>query len=600
MPVAASRTIIHRHNGTAFIRKGQKMEPNSGTSIEAIDESSLKIGAQIIVDTLLEQGVETMFGYPGGVVLPLFDRLYDAPIRFITPRHEQGGCHMADGYARASGKVGVVVATSGPGACNLTTGLATAMMDSVPIVALTGQVRTELIGNDAFQEADTTGITRPITKYNCIVKRVEDLARTIREAFYIASTGRPGPVVVDLPVDVQVAKCRHDGSKQMDLPGYRVRTKGNARQISIAAAAINSSEQPVLYVGGGIITANAAEELRQLAEKAHLPVTTTLLGLGSFDQRKPESLDMLGMHGAAYANYAVQECDLLIAVGARFDDRVTAKLKTFASNAKIIHIDIDPASISKNVRVDIPVVGDAKLILADLLEQVEFRERKPWFKKIADWKKKYPFRYDQQAATIKPQYVIEELCRQTASEATITTGVGQNQMWTAQFYRFIKPRQLISSGGLGTMGFGLPAAIGAQVAMPDATVIDIDGDSSFNMTMTELATAVQYNLPIKVCILNNGYMGMVRQWQELFYNKRYSHSFLTNPDYATVARAIGAVGITVDKKADVPGAIKEMLAQKQPCVVDFKIEREENVWPMVPAGKSLDEMDGLDMLETLA
>jgi len=600
MPVAASRTIIHRHNGIAFIRKGQKMEPNSGTSIEAIDGSSLKIGAQIIVDTLLEQGVETMFGYPGGVVLPLFDRLYDAPIRFINPRHEQGGCHMADGYARASGKVGVVVATSGPGACNLTTGLATAMMDSVPIVALTGQVRTELIGNDAFQEADTTGITRPITKYNCIVKRVEDLARIIREAFYIASTGRPGPVVVDLPVDVQVAKCRHDGSKEMDLPGYRVRTKGNARQISIAAAAINSSERPVLYVGGGVISANASEELRQLAEKAHLPVTTTLLGLGSFDQRKPQSLDMLGMHGSAYANYAVQECDLLIAVGARFDDRVTAKLKTFAPNAKIIHIDIDPASISKNVRVDIPVVGDAKLILAELLEQVEFRERKQWFKKIADWKKKYPFSYDRQAATIKPQYVIEELCRQTASDAIIATGVGQNQMWTAQFYRFITARQLISSGGLGTMGFGLPAAIGAQVAKPNATVIDIDGDSSFNMTMTELATAVQYNLPIKVCILNNGYMGMVRQWQELFYNKRYSHSFLSNPDYATVARAIGAVGLTVDKKAAVSGAIKEMLAQKQPCVVDFKIEREENVWPMVPAGKSLDEMDGLDMLESLA
>jgi len=599
MPVAARKTIIYRHNGIAFIRKGQKMEPKSGTSAEAIDESSLKTGAQIIVDALLEHGVDTMFGYPGGVVLPLFDRLYDAPIRFINPRHEQGGCHMADGYARASGKVGVMVATSGPGACNLTTGLATAMMDSVPIVALTGQVRTELIGNDAFQEADTTGITRPITKYNCIVKRVEDLARTIREAFYIASTGRPGPVVVDLPVDVQVAKCAGSGQAEMDLPGYRVRTKGNARQISLAAAAINNSERPVLYVGGGVISANASEELRQLAEKAHLPVTTTLLGLGSFDQRKSESLDMLGMHGAAYANYAVQECDLLIAVGARFDDRVTGKLKTFAPNAKIIHIDIDPASISKNVRVDIPVVGDAKLILAELLEQVEFRERKQWFKKIADWKKKYPFSYDRQANSVKPQYVIEELCRQTESQAIIATGVGQNQMWTAQFYRFIKPRQLISSGGLGTMGFGLPAAIGAQVAKPDATVIDVDGDSSFNMTMTELATAVQYNLPIKVCILNNGYMGMVRQWQELFYNRRYSHSFLSNPDYATVAKAIGAVGITVDKKADVPSAVKEMLAQKQPCVVDFKIEREENVWPMVPAGKSLDEMDGLDILERL-
>lgn len=576
------------------------MKSQSRPSARAASQPSLTTGAQIIVDTLIEQGVDTMFGYPGGVVLPLFDRLYDAPIRFINPRHEQGGCHMADGYARASGKVGVVVATSGPGACNLTTGLATAMMDSVPLVALTGQVRTELIGNDAFQEADTTGITRPITKYNCIVKRVEDLARTIREAFFIASTGRPGPVLIDLPVDVQVAKYGPNGSAEMDLPGYRVRTKGNARQISMAARTINDSERPVLYVGGGVIGANACEELRQLAEKAHVPVTMTLLGLGSFDQRKPESLDMLGMHGAAYANYAVQECDLLIAIGARFDDRVTGKLKAFAPNAKIIHIDIDPSSISKNVHVDIPVVGDAKLILPELTREVEFRERKTWFKKIAEWKQKYPFRYDQQAGTIKPQFIIEELCRQTASEAIVATGVGQNQMWAAQFYRFIKPRQLISSGGLGTMGYGLPAAIGAQVARPDATVIDVDGDSSFNMTMTELATAVQYSLPIKVCILNNGYMGMVRQWQELFYSRRYSKSSLANPDYATVARAMGAVGITADRKADVPKAIQEMLQQKQPCVVDFRIEPEENVWPMVAAGKSLNEMDGLDILESLA
>jgi len=575
------------------------MKSKSGASVKPVGESSLKTGAQIIVDTLLEEGVDTMFCYPGGVVLPLFDRLYDAPVRFINPRHEQGGCHMADAYARTSGKVGVVVVTSGPGACNLTTGLATAMMDSVPIVALTGQVRTELIGNDAFQEADTTGITRPVTKYNCIVKKVEDLARTIREGFYIASTGRPGPVVIDIPVDIEVAKCTVNGPVEMNLPGYRIRTKGNTKQISTAARAINNSERPVLYVGGGVISANASEELRALAEKAHLPVTTTLLGLGSFDQRKPESLDMLGMHGSAYANYAVQECDLLIAVGARFDDRVTGKLKTFAPHAKVIHIDIDPSSISKNVHVDIPVVGDARLILAELTREVEFRERKQWFKKIADWKKKYPFSYDRQATTVKPQCVVEELCRQTKSEAIITTGVGQNQMWAAQFYRYIKPRQLVSSGGLGTMGFGLPAAIGAQVAKPDATVIDIDGDHSFNMTMTELATAVQYNLPIKVCILNNGYMGMVRQWQELFYNKRYSNSSLSNPDYATVAQAIGAVGITVDRKEDVSKAIKKMLAQKKPCVVDFRIDREENVWPMVPAGKSLNEMDGLDILERL-
>jgi acetolactate synthase-1/2/3 large subunit len=558
-----------------------------------------KTGAQIIVDTLIEEGVDTMFGYTGGVVLPLFDRLYDAPINFIVPRHEQGGCHMADAYARVSGKVGVVLATSGPGACNLVTGLATANMDSIPLVALTGQVRTELIGNDAFQEADTTGITRPVTKYNCIVKDVKDLARTIHEAFHIASTGRKGPVLIDLPVDVTVSKYKADGPSEMDLPGYRVRTKGHARQITMAANAINKSKQPVLYVGGGVISANASEELRALAEKANLPVTMTLLGLGSYDQTMPASLDMLGMHGSAYANYAVQECDLLIAVGARFDDRVTGKIATFAPNAKIIHIDIDPTSISKNVRVDIPVVGDAGEILKELAKEVERHERKKWFDKIAEWKKKHPFRYDRDSGTIKPQYVIEEICRQTKNKAIVTTGVGQNQMWAAQFYRFIKPRQFISSGGLGTMGFGLPAAIGAQIADPKATVVDIDGDHSFNMTMTELSTAVEHQLPIKVAILNNGFMGMPRQWQELFYGKRYAMSSLANPDYATVAGALGAVGITVDKKPDVPKAVEEMLDQKRPCVVDFKVDREENVWPMVPAGKSLDEMDGLDILERL-
>jgi acetolactate synthase-1/2/3 large subunit len=571
------------------------------TSAPAVEAAAMvKTGAQIVVDTLVDLGVETMFGYTGGVVLPLFDRLYDAPIRFIIPRHEQGGCHMADAYARASGKVGVVIATSGPGACNLTTGLGTAMMDSIPLVAITGQVRTDLIGNDAFQEADTTGITRPVTKYNSIVKDIKDLERTVREAFYIASTGRPGPVLVDLPVDISVGKCPCNGKAEIDLPGYKIRTKGHARQISMAAEAINKAEKPVLYVGGGVIIANAAAELRALVEKAHLPVAMTLLGLGSFDQRRPESLDMLGMHGSAYANYAVQECDLLVAIGARFDDRVTGKVATFAPHAKIVHIDIDPASISKNVQVDIPVVGDARHILVELTKEVEYRERADWFTKIAGWKKKLPFRYDKKAKTIKPQYVIDEICRQTKHDAVITTGVGQNQMWTAQFYKFIAPRQFISSGGLGTMGFGLPAAIGAQIARPDATVIDIDGDHSFNMTMTELATAVQYELPIKVCILNNGYMGMVRQWQELFYNRRYSCSYLKNPNYADVARALGAVGITVDKKEDVPKAVTQMLAEKRPCVVDWHVEPEENVWPMVPAGKSLNDMDGLTILESLA
>lgn len=576
------------------------MKSDSTQSADSAEKFPIVNGAEIAVQSLIDQGVDTMFGYPGGVILPFFDRLYDAPIKFIIPRHEQGGCHMADGYARASGKVGVIVTTSGPGACNIVTGLGTAMMDSIPLVAITGQVRTELIGNDAFQEADTTGITRPVSKYNCIVKDIKDLARTIKEAFYIASTGRPGPVVVDLPVDVQVAKASYDPKVEMKLPGYRPKLKGHSRQIAMAAEAINKSEKPVLYVGGGIIIANASEELRAVAKKAHIPVTMTLLGLGSYDQNDPESLDMLGMHGTAFANYAVQECDLLIAVGARFDDRVTGKVKTFAPHAKVIHIDIDPASIAKNVRADIPVVGDAKYILAELVKLVEHRERKEWFARIAQWKRKYPLGYDRKSTNIKPQYVIEQICELTGGDAIITTGVGQNQMWTAQFYRFRRPRQLISSGGLGTMGFGLPAAIGAQIARPDATVVDIDGDHSFNMTMTELRTAVEYELPIKVCIINNGYMGMVRQWQQLFYNHRYSKSYLANPEYAKVAEALGAVGITVDKKADVPKAIKKALGEKRPCVIDFKVEREENVWPMVAAGKSLNEMDGLDLLESMA
>ncbi|NLK40473.1 MAG: biosynthetic-type acetolactate synthase large subunit [Planctomycetes bacterium] len=556
-----------------------------------------KPGSQVMVDMLLEQGVDTMFGYLGGVVLPFFDKLYDAPINFIIPRHEQGGCHMADAYARATGKVGVVVATSGPGATNLTTGLATAMMDSIPLVAITGQVRTDLIGNDAFQEADTTGITRPITKHNVIIKDPAELARAFREAFYIAQTGRPGPVLIDVPVNMQVARCPVPPKSEITLPGYKIRTQGHSRQITNATQAINESQRPVLYVGGGVIISGASDALRQLAQKANIPVTMTLMGLGAYDQTRPESLDMLGMHGAAYANYAVQKCDLLISVGARFDDRVTGSLETFAPHAKIIHIDLDPSSISKNVTVDIPVVGDARQVLEAMVELVEYRPRKEWFEQIAEWKAKYPFRYDRNADVIKPQYVIEELYRQTNGDALICTGVGQHQMWTAQFYKFKRPRQLITSGGLGTMGFGLPASIGAKLGCPDQTVIDIDGDSSFNMTMNELGTAVMYNLPIKVCLLNNGFMGMVRQWQQLFYGRRYAHSSLKNPDFVRLAEAFGAVGLCVDKKEQVPEAIEKMLKETRPIVVDFHVDPEENVWPMVPTGKSLHEMDGLDIFE---
>jgi len=550
-------------------------------------------GAQAFVDTLLQEGVEVMFGYSGGAILPFFDRLYDAPIRFVLSRHEQGAGHMADGYARATGKVGVCVATSGPGATNLTTALATAYMDSIPVVAFTGQVPTSAIGNDAFQEADVTGVTRPVTKHNVLVSRASDLPRIVKEAFYIARTGRPGPVLVDLPKDVQVAQLEVPENVEMDLPGYRPRVHGHARQIRLAADHINRAERPVLYVGGGVVLAEASDEVRQLARKGNIPVTTTLLGLGAFDEVGDAdlALHMLGMHGSVYANYAVQNCDVLIAVGARFDDRVTGRIETFAPHATIIHIDVDPASISKSVDVDVPVVGDAKKIVSELLGEIERRERSEWFARIDAWRKQYPFSYDSKGTNIKPQYVIEEVCRQTESQAIIATGVGQHQMWAAQYYRWRFARQMITSGGLGTMGFGLPAAIGAQVGQPDRTVVDIDGDGSFTMTLPELATAVEQDLPVKVVILNNSFQGMVRQWQELFFNKRYSATRMQNPDFARLADAFGAKGLRITEKADVPDGVRELLETEGCVVADFHVEPEENVYPMVTVGKSLDEME---------
>ncbi len=547
-----------------------------------------RTGAQILVDMLLKKGVEYVFGIPGGAVLPLFDTLYDSPIKFILTRHEQAAGHAADGYARATGKVGVCMVTSGPGATNLTTAIATAFMDSVPMVAITGQVRRKYIGSDAFQEADVTGITRPITKHNYLVKDIKELPSAINEAFYIASTGRCGPVVIDVPVDITTETWSGTITEEVELPGYKPRYQGNPRQIKLAADAINLSQKPVIYAGGGIIYSDCHKELLELAEKGNLPVTTTLMGMGGFPGGHELFLGMLGMHGTLYANHAITECDLLIAIGARFDDRVTGKLDEFAPHAKIIHIDIDPASISKNIKVDIPVVGDARNILTELTPLIQPAKRKEWLERINEWKKKYPLTYNTSGALPKPQYILEQICELTKEDAVIATDVGQHQMWTAQYFTFRRPRTLITSGGLGTMGFGFPAAIGAQLGCPDKIVIDIAGDGSFQMNIQELATVVHYKLPVKVVILNNGYLGMVRQWQELFYKKRYSQTTLEdNPDFVKVAEAYGAKGFRVERKEDVRPTLEKALSIKEPVVIDCKIGQEENVFPMIPSGKTV-------------
>lgn len=552
-----------------------------------------KTGAEILIESLVKEGVEVIFGYPGGATLPIYDVLYDTPIKHILVRHEQGAAHMADGYARATGKVGVCMATSGPGATNLVTGIATAYMDSIPIVAITGQVPTAVIGNDAFQEADITGITRPITKHNYLVKDVKDLAYVIKEGFYIASSGRPGPVLIDIPKDVQVASCEYNYPKEIKIRSYNPTYNGHIGQIKKVAEAIQNSRFPVIYAGGGVIISNASKELIKLAETTNIPVTTTLLGLGSFPGTHPLSLGMLGMHGTRYANYAVTECDLLIGIGARFDDRVTGKLSDFAPKAKIIHIDIDPTSISKSVEVDIPIVGDVKNVLAELNKIVKKKENiKPWIDKIEKWKKEYPLSYKQDKKEIKPQFVIEEIYRITKGDAIIATEVGQNQMWSAQFYKFTKPRTFLSSGGLGTMGYGFPASIGAKVGCPDKIVFDIAGDGSFQMNLQQLATAVQYKIAVKIAIINNGFLGMVRQWQELFYKKRYSQTQLYNPDFVKIAWAFGAEGIRVTKPEEVGPAIKKAIKLPLPVVIDFHVAPEENVFPMVPVGSPISEMIG--------
>ncbi len=557
-----------------------------------------KTGSQIIVECLKKEGVEIVFNYPGGAVLPLFDEFQGAPFRQVLVRHEQGAVHAADGYARATGKVGVVLVTSGPGATNTVTGIATAFMDSIPLVIMTGQVPTPLIGNDAFQEADIIGITRPCTKHNYLVKDVKDLARILRQAFYVARSGRPGPVLIDLPKDTLVDSTEFKYPEKVFIRGYQPTYEGHLGQIQRAIKLMLKSRKPVFYVGGGIISSNASKELALLAEKLGIPVTMTLMGLGSFPGNHPLSLGMLGMHGTYWANMAVMEADLLIAVGSRFDDRVTGKIEAFAPQARIIHIDIDPTSISKNVRVDLPIVGDCKRILSKILSLLEKEEiatfkagMEKWHHQIDKFKAIHSMNYDQKEM-IKPQYVIESIYELTKGEAIISTEVGQNQMWTAQYFPFVKPRTLLTSGGLGTMGYGFPAAMGAQAAFPDKLVIDISGDGSFQMNSQELATVVQYHLPVKVVILNNGYLGMIRQWQEFFYGKRYASSSLEgfSPDFVKLAEAYGAVGLRANKPEEVVPVLKKAFSIPEPVIIDFEVDPEENVYPMVPAGEALNQM----------
>ena len=547
-------------------------------------------GARALIEALAAEKVDTIFGFPGGAVLPLTDELYAAEIRFILARHEQGAAHAADGYARATGRVGVCVATSGPGATNLVTGIATAYMDSIPMVALTGQVGTAFIGNDAFQEADICGITRPITKHNYLVRDVDELPRIVREAFYVAREGRQGPVVVDVPKDVQIAETSAPVPDKVELRTYKPVYEGNPRQIRKLADAIKSAQKPLLYAGGGIISSGGSAALTELARTTRIPVTTTMMGLGCFPEDDDLALGMLGMHGTRAANMAIMKADLIIAVGARFDDRVTGRLDDFAPEASVIHVDIDPASIGKNVRVDLPVVGDARRVLEELNKLVEAPDCDPWRKQVAEWKAKFPLGYSDDG-TLKPQYVVEKIHEVTRGEAIIATEVGQNQMWAAQFYTYTKPRTWLSSGGLGTMGYGFPAAIGAKVGCPEVAVFDIAGDGSIQMNIQELATAVLNKINVKVAILNNGYLGMVRQWQELFYGRRYAFTPLGGvPDFVKLAEAYGAVGMRVETPEEVVPALEKALAADAPVLMDFRVAPEENVFPMVPAGAALHQM----------
>ncbi|WP_041973536.1 biosynthetic-type acetolactate synthase large subunit [Pyrinomonas methylaliphatogenes] len=573
--------------------------------ISTLDEQLqiLPRGAEVLIEALLREGVEAIFGYPGGAVLHIYDELWRVrhAIKHYLVRHEQGAVHMAEGYARASGRVGVALVTSGPGATNAVTGIANAYMDSTPLVVITGQVPTALIGTDAFQEIDTVGITRPCVKHNYLVRDVNELAAVVHEAFYLARSGRPGPVVIDLPKDVSAARCSYSRLDHVDYLRRKRLPTPDARAIAAAAEAMIGAERPVLYVGGGVINSGAADELRAIAEELQLPVTPTLMGLGAFPSSHPLCLGMLGMHGTYAANMAVAESDLLIAVGARFDDRVTGKLSTFAPHARIIHFDIDPASVGKNVAPDVAIVGDAREALTALLERIRahgreriatgIERRVRWWERIRAWQRQYPLSFERSGDQIKPQMVVHELGRLTRGEAIISTDVGQHQMWTAQYYPFSYPRQLITSGGLGTMGFGVPAAIGAKIAHPDRQVVAVVGDGGFQMTNQELATAVQYGVPVKIIIMNNKYLGMVRQWQELFYDRTYSEVDLSvAPDFVKLAEAYGAGGFRATHPDELSDVLAAALAYDGVAVVDVQVSKEENVYPIVPAGASSRDM----------
>ncbi len=548
-------------------------------------------GAQIVCESMVREGVEVIFGILGGAILPLYDTLPQyGQLRHILVRHEQGAAHAADGYARATGKVGVCMATSGPGATNLVTGIANAHLDSVPLVAITGQVARPFVGKDAFQEVDITGITLPITKHNYLVLDVHTLAKVMKEAFYLARSGRPGPVLVDVPRDVFIDQAEFHYPSKVDLPGYKPTLKGHPTQIKKAAKLINEARCPVIIAGRGVLISEAYAELKQLAETAQIPVITTLLGIGCFPESHVLSYGWLGMHGMAYANMAVNAADLVIAIGMRFDDRVTAKVSAFAPHAHIIHIDIDPAEIGKNVRVDVPIVGDVKTVLSELNKQVTSSGHVDWIQQLDEWRREHPLTDIRDSESVLPQYVVRQIYEITKGEATIVTGVGQNQMWAAQHYWYDKPNSLISSGGLGTMGFGLPASVGVKVGCPDSMVWCIDGDGSFQMTIQELATVFQEKLAIKIAIMNNGYLGMVRQWQELFYEKRYVATPLSSPDFVKVAEAYGIPGLRVKHRGEVVPAIEQAMREPGPFLIDFKVEPEENVYPMVPPGASLAEV----------